>query len=126
MKQERLTKTRKMKGFSQHELAAMLNMEQTTYSRKERGIHNFTEREWLQLAETLETSVESLKGESIGQYNEKCTFTENSIGYIGVQNANIPKEMLDMMKKYIKLLEKENESLQEEVTFLKPLTNKKN
>lgn len=113
MRQEKLTKTRKMKGLSQHELANMLSMEQTTYSRKERGIHSFTEREWELLSKKLETDIEDLKNDSIGQYNEKCTFTENSIGYVGVQHSNLPKEMFDMMKKYIKLLEQENKKLQD-------------
>lgn len=112
MKQERLTKTRKMKGFSLFDLASLINMEQTTYSRKERGIHNFTEHEWEQMAQALESTIEEIKEEEKPvQYNENCTFNENSIGFVGVQYANVPKEMFEMMQKYIQILERENERL---------------
>lgn len=111
MKQEKLTKTRKMKGFSQYELATLINMEQTTYSRKERGIHDFTAREWEQMAQALGSTVEEIKEEKPMQYNENCTFNENSICCVGVHYATIPKELVEMMEKYIKVLERENESL---------------
>lgn len=112
MKQDKLIQTRKLKGYSQKELASLVHMEQTTYSRKERGIHIFSEKEWEKIADILETKVDEIQTqEKSVQYNENCTFSEHSIGCVGVQYANVPKEMLDTMQKYIKLLERENERL---------------
>jgi hypothetical protein len=42
--------------------------------------------------------------------NQNCTFNEHSVG---IQYVNIPQDVLDMMLRYTKKLEEENEKLQQ-------------
>ncbi|HEU0228562.1 MAG TPA: hypothetical protein VFQ86_12545 [Arachidicoccus soli] len=64
----------------------------------------------------METKVGEIQvQEKPVQYNENCTFSDQSVGCVGVQYTNAPKEMLDTMQKYIKLLERENERLRKDI-----------
>ncbi|WP_445458256.1 helix-turn-helix domain-containing protein [Flavobacterium sp. HNIBRBA15423] len=96
---------RKEKGFTQKDMALKMAMEQTTYSRKERGKSPITDEEWERFANVLETPVEELKekNEPMAK-NENCTFNDNSIG---IQIVTMPKETLDVMMKYTAKLEEE-------------------
>lgn len=104
---------RKEKGFTQKDMALKMAMEQTTYSKKERGISPITEEEWERFANLLETPVEELKelNETMAKYNN-CNFNDNSIG---IQIVSMPKETLDVMMKYTAKLEEENRVLKEEL-----------
>jgi transcriptional regulator with XRE-family HTH domain len=106
---EKLTNFRKAKGISQKEMAQKIAMEQTTYSRKERGISPITDNEWERLAKALEVDIDEIREEKpIAMKNENCTFHENSIGN---QYVNIPQQMLETLMKYTKLLEDKIEEL---------------
>lgn len=105
---------RKEKGFTQKEMALKMAMEQTTYSKKERGKSPITEDEWERFATVLETTIEELKetNESMPK-NENCTFNDNSIG---IQIVSMPKETLDIMIKYTAKLEAEIIQLKEKLS----------
>ena len=49
------------KGFTQNQMAEKMTMEQTTYSKKERGISPINENEWKRLSEIFETPIDVLK-----------------------------------------------------------------
>jgi|SRR5690606_11897072 len=113
MIQQKLVKNRKSKGLSQAEMAKMVAMEQTTYSRKERGISMITDDEWTRLANALDVSIDDIKEETetISFKNDNCTFNNDSVG---IQYVNIPDYILEIVLKY-------NKKLEEEISQLKTL-----
>lgn len=126
MEHQKLIALRKTKGFTQKQMAAKVPMEQTTYSRKERGKSPISEEEWARIAKTLEVPVEEIKEENVpvSIKNENCTFTDSSV--IGIQYVNIPQEVYAIILKYNAKLEEETitqkqkiENLQQENQALK-------
>lgn len=113
MPHEKLINERKTKRVTQEQMAKLIAMEQTTYSRKERGKSPILDDEWDRFAKALNVSVEDIKGEKepVTLKNENCTFTENSIG---IQYVNIPQNAYEVIMKYNKILEDENERLKKE------------
>jgi len=108
-----LKETRIKKGITQKEMALKMAMEQTTYSRKERGISPISEEEWERFAKVLDTTIDELKKEIVTvPKNENCTFNDNAIG---IQIVSIPKEAWDIMLKYNTKLEEENTQLKEQL-----------
>lgn len=107
MEHQKLIDLRKAKKLTQKQMALKIAMEQTTYSRKERGKSPITDDEWKRFAKVLGTDIEELKEvqEPLALKNEGCTFTENSIG---IQYVNIPQNVFDIIIKYNAKLEEEN------------------
>ncbi|UPQ79249.1 helix-turn-helix domain-containing protein [Flavobacterium azooxidireducens] len=113
MEHQKLIQARKSKGFTQEQMASNIAMEQTTYSRKERGKSPISDEEWQRFAKTLDVTVEEIKeSQQPNLKNEHCTFQYNSIG---IQFISIPQEVLDTILKYNKKLEEENEKLKNEI-----------
>ena len=56
-----LKEIRVSKGFTQNQMAEKMDIEQTTYSKKERGISPINEDEWKRLSEIFETPIDVLK-----------------------------------------------------------------
>lgn len=109
MVHKKLVSLRKERGLSQGELASKIAMEQTTYSRKERGKSVMTNEEWSRIAEALDVSVEEIQDDKgVNLKNENCTFADASIG---IQYVSVPQEILDTVLKYNKKLEDEIEEL---------------
>ncbi len=108
---ERLINFRKAKGISQKEMAQKIAMEQTTYSRKERGISPVTDNEWERFAKALDVNIDEIREENpITMKNENWNLNDNSIG---IQYINVPEQMLETLMKYTKLLEDKIEELKE-------------
>ena len=101
MEYENLIHARKEKGFTQKEMADMLAMEQTTYSKKERGISRIRENEWVSFAKILDKDIEVLK--------RKTKVLENGNKYDHITNLNI----IEMIIRYTQKLEEENFLLKE-------------
>ena len=117
---EKLKEVRTAKGYSQGKFSKAIAMDQTTYSRKERGKSSITDDEWLRFAKVLEVSKEDIKEErQLTAKNENCTFTDQAVG---IQFVNIPQAVLDTMLKYNQKLEEENATLKAELSVFK--TNK--
>ncbi|WP_310378342.1 helix-turn-helix domain-containing protein [Flavobacterium sp.] len=114
MEHQKLITIRKTKGITQEQMAKKIPMEQTTYSRKERGKSPISNEEWARIAKTLEVSVEEIKDENIpiAIKNENCTFNDNAIG---IQYVNIPQEVYTIVLKYNSKLEEENKQLKNEL-----------
>lgn len=89
-----LIKARREKGFTQKEIAELLAMEQTTYSKKERGITRIRENEWVQFAKILDKDVEVLKSKT---YHSKNDY-----------DISLYLNIIEMITKYSQKLEEEN------------------
>lgn len=106
MLHENLIQARKQKGLTQKEMADMLAMEQTTYSKKERGISRIRENEWIRFAKILDKDVDELKRDNkVTQNNENL-------------NSNMYLNILEIIIKYNQKLEEENSLLKEELKFV--------
>lgn len=98
-----LIKARKEKGLSQKEISNLLAMEQTTYSKKERGISRITETEWVLIAKILEKDIEELK-------NKTCEPRADS-------NLLIYLHIIEIITKYNQKLEEENSLLKRQLNI---------
>lgn len=107
---KRLIGARKMKGYSQSEMASRLCMEQTTYSRKERGLSSISATEWEKIAKSLELEVDEIMDDVIPNQGQivNPTIKDNGVG-IGVQYVNVPKDVLDALLNTNKFLQAELE-----------------
>lgn len=103
MEHGNLIKARKEKGFTQKEMAEMLAMEQTTYSKKERGISRIRENEWIRFAEILNKDIDTLKTNKIVQSNEEPL------------NAAMYLNIIKIIIEYSTKLEEENFLLKEQL-----------
>lgn len=113
MEHHKLIDIRKAKGFTQEQMALKIAMEQTTYSRKERGKSPISNEEWNRFAKALDIPVEEIKeNNSSVLKNENCTFNENAIG---IQYVNIPQNVFDIIIKYNTKLEEENAKMKEQL-----------
>jgi transcriptional regulator with XRE-family HTH domain len=119
MEHQKLIDARKAKGYTQEKMAAIIAMEQTTYSRKERGKSPVSNEEWSRFAKALDVDIDKIKDENftVAQKNDNCTFNESSI--IGIQYVNIPQNVFDIIIKYNTKLEEENKILKDDIAFLK-------
>ena len=120
---ERLIENRKRLGYSQEYMASTLDIETSSYSRKENGIIKITSKEWQRLAEILEVPFEDIyepEESMILIYNDNSSGNGNSNGN-NVTNYAIPQSFLDLQKKYIEKLEEEVRNLEEKIQLL---TNK--
>jgi transcriptional regulator with XRE-family HTH domain len=114
MEHEQLIAARKAKGYTQKQMAHKIAMEQTTYSRKERGKSPISNEEWERFAKTLEVPVEDIKQTThpLTIKNENCTFHDSNIG---VQYINLPQEVYEIIIKYNQKLEEENSQLKKQL-----------
>lgn len=103
MQHKNLIKARKEKGLTQREIADMLTMEQTTYSKKERGISKIRDSEWIRFAKILDKDVEELK--------RKQNTTQNNENL----DPKIYLNIIEIIIKYNQKLEEENSLLKEQL-----------
>ena len=108
MKKQKLIQARKQKGITQRELAELLCMGVSNYSRKEKGILSMRNEEWEKLAQHLGIPIEKIYEEEQQQF---IICKDQAVG-IGVNNGTnnvytIPEFILDSQRKYIQKLEEE-------------------
>ena len=119
MIQTKLKNLRKLKGFSQVQMAKALSTDTSNYSRKERGEVRIHDEEWEKLANALEVPLEEIKEED-AKFSFKfdhSTFHDHSGS--NVTYSNVPNFFIETQKKYIEKLEQENESLKQQTALLK-------
>ncbi|WP_456315202.1 helix-turn-helix transcriptional regulator [Pseudomonas shirazensis] len=97
---KKLIKKRLEKGLSQEQLADLIGMTQSNYSRRENGLKKITDQEWLKIAKEL-----GVKKEDIYQ-EDTLKLDQNEIN---LQEYSIP----DAVLLYIESLKKENSALKE-------------
>lgn len=109
MSKTKLIQARLSKGFSQEELADLIGMSQSNYSRRESGRTSITELEWKKIAKELDVNKDVIF-EPEEQNKEKRD-------EINMVYFNIP----DFVMEHIELLKKENKKLKEQLKKLKNL-----
>ncbi|WP_158235330.1 helix-turn-helix transcriptional regulator [Flavobacterium sp. 9] len=97
------------KGLSQEEIADLIGMSQSNYSRRESGRTNITETEWQRIAKEL-----GVEKEIIFEPEEQNKEKRDEINML---YFNIP----DFVMQHIELLKKENKKLKEQLKKLKNL-----
>jgi transcriptional regulator with XRE-family HTH domain len=109
----KLINTRKDKHFSQMSVAEYLKISPTQYQRKEKGEIKIFDEEWGKIAELLGVPVEEIKEDDI-ECNVNQYFSDVSGNYIGNNNhyCNIPIFLLENQQKYIEMLLKKIEKLE--------------
>ncbi len=124
MEHQKLKEIRTAKNITQNQMAKKIAMEQTTYSRKERGKSPILDDEWERFAKALNVPVVDIKVENVplSMKNDNCTFNDN----IGIQHVNIPQNVFDIIIKYNAKLENDDllknleiERLREEIAVLR-------
>ena len=113
---EKLKEVRISKGYSQDTFSKLIAMEQTTYSRKERGKSSVTEDEWNRFANALNVPKEEIKDEKpLTINNDNCSF-KNS--FFNTHYINVPETVLDVVIKYNQRLEEDNLFQKQEILKL--------
>jgi transcriptional regulator with XRE-family HTH domain len=113
MQKEKLRTVRKMKGFTQQQMAEVIPTDVSNYSRKESGTVSITQTEWNKLAKFLEVPVEEIYEEDEVKFVvENPVFNDSSLANIGNNNTtNISNELsieiIKTMQEYIGLLKEE-------------------
>ncbi len=120
MQKEKLRTVRKMKGFTQQQMAEVIPTDVSNYSRKESGAVSITQAEWNKLAQYLEVPVEEIYEEEEAKFIfENPVFNDSpgsNVGNITANNVgNITNELsieiIKTMQEYIGLLKEEIERL---------------
>lgn len=91
----KLQETRIKKGLSQEQIADVLGMTQSNYSRKENGSSKISKQEWEKLSKTLEVPVEDIFE---NEDSHVFIFQDNSTGnYSGTNNIySIPHHIAQL------------------------------
>ena len=111
MIKQKLISKRTERNFSQEDMAHLLEITQSQYSRRENGVTKISKKEWDKMAKVLDTNLETIYEPEDGIY---IINNENANGeYSGSQNhfSNTSDYALETMKKYIEKLEEEIKSL---------------
>ncbi|MGI9579735.1 helix-turn-helix domain-containing protein [Chryseobacterium sp. RRHN12] len=124
MQKEKLRTVRKMKGFTQQQMAEIIPTDVSNYSRKESGAVSITQTEWNKLAQFLSVPVEEIYEEDEVKFIiENPVFNDSPGSSVNANNSgddnsnftNISNELsieiIKTMQEYISLLKEEIERL---------------
>ncbi len=116
MVKNKLIAARTERGISQQEMADLLYMDQSQYSRREKGITRIAEDEWDKIAVILGKEVEEIYEEEAHVTINNDNGSNGSINFTGTSNFySIPDYILQNQQEYIELLKKEIAQLKEEL-----------
>lgn len=118
MEKTKLIQARTKRGFTQQQLAEALCVDVSNYNRREKGQIKISNSEWEKLSKFLETPVEEIYESEESNF---FVFKDNSTGnYLGNNHIySIPEYFLENQKKYIAILEEENQKLKMEIEKLR-------
>lgn len=110
MEKKKLIQARKQRCITQQQMAEILCMGISNYSRKEKGILSMRNEEWEKIAEYLGIPVEEIYEQEEAQV---IICKDQAVGIInGTNNVyTIPEHVIESQRKYIKKLEAEIEML---------------
>lgn len=114
MEKTKLQKTRTNKNLTQQQVADYLNMDVSNYNRKEKGKQKILQNEWEKLSQLFEVPIDLIYEP---EESTHIVFTDNATGnYVGTNHFySIPEYLLENQRKYIEMLEKENEILRNKI-----------
>jgi transcriptional regulator with XRE-family HTH domain len=105
---EKLIEVRKLKGFTQKDIADRLNMEVSGYCKMENGQRKITIKEWGILQKILDEPLEKIYEEDDKQsLNFKDNATTTGTYFANSISITVPEALLETQQKYIKKLEAE-------------------
>ncbi|MFH6986923.1 helix-turn-helix transcriptional regulator [Flavobacterium collinsii] len=105
---EKLLKARLNKGLSQKELADLVGMTQSNYSRRENGLKKISDSEWIRIAKEIGVKKEDIFEPDNSIINFENT---NDLKLTKSQSFKIPDFVID----YIKLLHDKIKILEEKL-----------
>jgi transcriptional regulator with XRE-family HTH domain len=112
MLKEKLLDARLKKGLSQEELADLIGMTQSNYSRRENGLKKISDTEWNKIAKELKVKKEDIYEEDNQTIIYKNIKGNNSINNCGnIHYFNVP----DFVMEHIELLKAQNSELREKL-----------
>lgn len=109
MKKNKLLEVRLKKGLSQEELADLINMTQSSYCRREKGLKKITDIEWLKIAKILGVEKEDIFESDTA--NDKSVSRKTILSHSFI----LPDFVLD----HIETLKSQNKELIQENKILK-------
>jgi len=121
IKKHKLIEARNKKGYAQDYLVGALNIDVSSYSRKENGKLRIFNQEWQTLSEILNVPLTDIYESDEGMmfiFNDQSSGVGNGIGN-SITNYTIPQSIWESQKKYIEKLEEENQKQKEEIQQLK-------
>ena len=103
---EKLIEMRKIRGFTQKDMADRLHLEVSSYNRRENGETKIRIGQWVELAKMLNVPLENIYEED---ENTSVTFKDNATGNYGANNMyiTVPEALMETQLKYIQKLEEE-------------------
>ena len=106
MEKNKLFEARKSKGFSQLQIAQKLNMDNSSYQRREKGLTKIHITEWEKLAKILEVPLEEIFE---AEESQVFIWKDNASGnYQGTTNIYaIPESLLESQQELIRKLKEE-------------------
>ena len=113
-----IIRIRKQKGYTQDYMVSHLGIEQLSYARMESEETELTTDRLLKIADILETDVTTLLDSSKNTIQNQ-TNNEGVYGNCYVENLHI--ENKETIKKFIQILENENQHLKKEIEFLRSI-----
>ncbi|CAM2885909.1 transcriptional regulator [Chryseobacterium flavum] len=122
MQKEKLRNTRKLKGYTQQQIADIIATDVSNYSRKESGEVKIIRDEWDKIARFLKVPLEEIYEEEesavVVNYDHPV-FNDKSISAGAITNQNnydnIPGPIIQNLQDYIAFLQEENERLKTEL-----------
>jgi len=119
MEKVKLIRGRKEKNLPQGTIAEKLNMDVSCYNRREKGQVKISLQEWETLADILDVSMDEIYEP---EDNQVFICKDNStVNYLNSNQTNniysVPEHILETMRKYIAMLEKENNELRKKQVF---------
>ena len=116
----RLIEARKKLGYTQENMSSELDMDVSSYNRRENGQIRISNKEWQKMSNILKVSLEEIYEPDEGMimiFNDNSPGCGNGNGNI-ITNYTLPQSVLDSQKKYIEKLEEENRILKEQNRLL--------
>lgn len=105
MIKSKLAAVRLQKGVSQEQLADLIGISQSSYSRREKGLVQILEHEWIRIAKELNV-------ERVDIFEE----IKNSSNLINQNDFDeFTGDIMETMRKYIEILKTENQSLKDKL-----------
>jgi len=115
----KLINMRKLRGFSQKDMANKLCMEVSGYCRRENGETKISLNLWAKIAEALTCQIEDIYE---ADENQSFIFNDSPIGNFCASNntvsITIPENLLKTSEKYIQTLEKNIAELEKNIAEL--------
>jgi len=110
----KLAETRKKKGLSQEEVAKLMNMDKSCYSKREKGKTKIKFEEWLKLSKILNVHISEIYEPDDEQsiiFNDKGIASVNYFGTNTFYNNTEP--IIEKLLNFITKLQEENRELKE-------------